>query len=427
VTHSQRYCLLTATPRNKGALDIYHQIKLFHPEDQTDLPIDPPNLKEYFKLVEAGKKQLPALLSHILIRRTRNHILRFYGIDGETNLPVDPTNFAPYLEGKKRAYVKVGGKNRFFPKRELSTIEYSIEDTYQGLYDRLRQYLGRADRQPGSLPIDELCYARYGLGNYVLPDKQQQEPYRSLQNAGMSLKGLMADELEKASNTYDLADFDQDLLYQHIQADLNIFIEIFNLVEPITPDRDAKLQTLRQHLATPLLRDKKRLIFTQYYDLHWNPVKLIQRFGRIDRIGSEKDVIYGLNFLPELNLERNLRLQQVLKRRIQEIHDSIGEDSAILDRSEELNENAMYAIYEHKAENIEELNPTDAEMEFLDINEAEEMIRRLQKDDPGEFDRIKNLPNGIRSAKLDSKSGTFIFVKLQIPTNHTKKAINSYF
>ena len=35
------------------------------------------------------------------------------------------------------------------------------------------------------------------------------------------------------------------------------------------------------------------------YDLHWNPVRLIQRFGRIDRIGSEHDVVYGFNFLPE--------------------------------------------------------------------------------------------------------------------------------
>ena len=42
------------------------------------------------------------------------------------------------------------------------------------------------------------------------------------------------------------------------------------------------------------------------YDLHWNPVRLIQRFGRIDRIGSEHDVIYGFNFLPETGIEQNL-------------------------------------------------------------------------------------------------------------------------
>ena len=83
-------------------------------------------------------------------------------------------------------------------------------------------------------------------------------------------------------------------------------------------------------------------------DLHWNPVRLIQRFGRIDRIGSDFDVIYGFNFLPETGIERNLGLKQKLHNRIQEIHDTIGEDSAILDRTEHLNEEAMYAIYERK-------------------------------------------------------------------------------
>jgi len=165
--------------------------------------------------------------------------------------------------------------------------------------------------------------------------------------------------------------------------------KILHLVEPITPDKDAKLQTLKSWLNKPPLQDSKCLIFTQYadtayylyqnlnpngdqddleviysgdkdkarvvgrfapkankyyklqqgeseiktliatdvlaeglnlqdghlivnYDLHWNPVRLIQRFGRIDRIGSENDVVYGFNFLPETGLERNLGLRQKL-------------------------------------------------------------------------------------------------------------------
>ena len=51
------------------------------------------------------------------------------------------------------------------------------------------------------------------------------------------------------------------------------------------------------------------------YDLHWNPVRLIQRFGRIDRIGSDFDQVYGFNFLPETGLDRNLGLRQKLHNR----------------------------------------------------------------------------------------------------------------
>ncbi len=560
----KRCCFLTATPRNKSAWDIYHQLKLFHQDDKTDLPIDPPNLKEYFQLVEKGEKKLPELLSHILIRRTRNHILRFYGYDGQTHQQVDPTNFREYLDGTRRAYVIVGGKHRFFPKRELETIEYSIEDTYQGLYQDLRQYIGKPRKRQLVKPsTDELSYARYGLWNYVLKDKQRQEPYNTLQRAGANLRGLMRvllfkrfessvyafqetikkllmvherfikalskgfvpageeaqtllsedynqaeeqdlmDALQQVSNKYDLADFDAERLQQHIEHDIKLLKKILALVEPITPDKDAKLQTLINWLSKPNLQDKKRLIFTQYadsakylhenlnpggkyddidviysgnnknkarvvgrfapnankeykfkpgelelntliatdvlseglnlqdgdliinYDLHWNPVKLIQRFGRIDRIGSEKDVIYGYNFLPELGIERNLGLKQKLKNRIQEIHDTIGEDAAILDLTEKLNEEAMYAIYEQQGKQLS-LFDMDEE-DFLDLNEAEEILRKLQKDNPGEFERIANLPHGIRTAKFSILKGAYIFCEASDPNRPDIKGYQQLF
>lgn len=147
----RRCCFLTATPRNKTAWDVYHQIKLFHQDDKTDLPIDPPNLKEYFRLIEIGQRRLPDLLSNILIRRTRNHILRWYGFDADTHRPVDPSRFQEYLKGHRRAYVVVGGRHQFFPKRELETVQYSIEDTYRGLYQKIRRYLGRPANVQGSI------------------------------------------------------------------------------------------------------------------------------------------------------------------------------------------------------------------------------------------------------------------------------------
>ena len=479
----KRCCFLTATPRNKSAWDVFHQIKLFHQDDKTDLPIDPPDLREYFKLIDRGEKKLPDLLVNLLIRRTRNHILRWYGFDSKTHQPINPTHFSEYLDGKRKAYVLVGGRHQFFPKRELETIEYSIEDTYQGLYQKIRGSLGKARKgQPKKPPEGELTYARYGLWHYVKRGNQRVEPYVSLKRAGFNLRGLIRvllfkrfessvyafretvkrllvsherflealsqgivpageeaqsilyepnqaeeqdiiDALRQVSDRYNADDFDIERLKDHIEHDIELFNVVLGLVEPITPDMDAKLQTLIRKLTDKSLKEGKLIIFTQYadtarylyenvnpddkyddidvifsgnksktrmvgrfspksnpeyqfqsgetelstliatdvlaeglnlqdcnkiinYDLHWNPVRLIQRFGRIDRIGSEHEVIYGFNFLPEIGIERNLRLRQRLHNRIQEIHDTIGEDSAILDRSEHLNKDAMYAIYE---------------------------------------------------------------------------------
>lgn len=540
---ARRCCFLTATPRNKSAWDVYHQIKLFHQDDKTDLPVAPADLKQFFTLVEKGQKKLPDLLAHILIRRTRNHILRWYGFDSQTHEPIDASRYKEYMDGRKRAYVLVAGKHQFFPKRELETIEYSIEDTYQGLYEELRRYLGKPQKnaEPSST---ELTYARYGLFRYVSKEKQKHEPYASLHRAGANLRGLirvllfkrfessvyafketsrrllrihesflaaleqgfvpagedaqrllyesdfeeeqdLIDALRKVATRYDAADFDLQRLRKHITQDVAILQRILSLVEPITAAQDAKLQKLKQRIKEKPLNAGKRLIFTQYadtarylyeslqdqvkndelevifsgekskarvvgrfapkanpeyrmqpgetelntvvatdvlseglnlqdcdniinYDLHWNPVRLIQRFGRIDRIGSDHDTVYGYNFLPETGLDRNLGLRQTLHNRIQEIHDTIGEDSEILDKTEQLNEEAMYAIYEKKGGNLNLFE--DEEEEFVDLNEAEEILRQLKRENPPEYERIAQLRDGIRSAKPNSVSkGIYVF------------------
>jgi len=541
----RRVCLLTATPRNSRALDVYHQIKLFHAEDTTGLPIDPPNLKEYFKQIDQGERRLQDLLSHVLIRRTRRHILRWYGYTADTGNPLrglSDEHCKPYLSGTKRAYVMVAGRHQFFPRRELEALRYSIEDTYNGLYHELRGYLGRpAGRETRPTPGAHLTYARYGLWNYVHKEEQKKAPYNDLQRAGINLRGLIRTSLFKrfessveafrrslhrmirthsmflkalehgsvpagedaevllgksgqldddellaaigeATGRYDIADFDAEKLKEHIEADLGLLKKMLKLVEPITPDQDDKLQAFLKRLEAAPIDGHKCLIFTQYadtaeyifenlnpgkkqrdieiifgtdkskprmvgrfspnsnpdfapkkkeeeirllvatdvlaeglnlqdcsvvlnYDLHWNPVRLIQRFGRIDRIGSEHETIYGMNFLPETALERELGIRAVLAQRIQEIHDTIGEDNAILDKSEQLNEAAMYAIYSGgDMEGIE-----DKEEEFMDLNEAEEFFRSLANDDPMEYERIENLRDGIRSARAGVTRGLYVF------------------
>ena len=546
----RRCCFLTATPRNKSAWDIYHQIKLFHTEDPTALPIDPPNLRTYFREIEKGEKNLPDLLGNILIRRTRNHILRWYGFDEETNQPVDPSQFQEYLDGQRRAYVAVGGDKQFFPKRVLETVSYNIEETYQGLYFNLREHIGKPRRSGLKSPsTSELTYARYGLWNYVIEEKQKQEPYTNLQRSGINLRGLMRillfkrfessvyafkvsvrrllkihkrflealvegivpagdaaqdilydptepneaeepdliDALRQASAQYDISDFKIEKLRTDIEHDLRLLQAMSELVSPITAAQDAKLQTLKKRMAEPPLNEGKCLIFTQYadtarylfeninpnserddidviysgdkskervvgrfapkanpeyrfqrgeselstliatdvlaeglnlqdgdkiinYDLHWNPVRLIQRFGRIDRIGSEHDLIYGFNFLPETGIEQNLGLQQILQHRIQEIHDTIGEDAAILNNSEQLNKAAMYAIYEGEGEQLSLFEEKEDE-KTIDLNEAEEILRQLRRENPAEYERITNLRDGIRAAIPKGSQGTYLFCR----------------
>ena len=129
------------------------------------------------------------------------------------------------------------------------------------------------------------------------------------------------------------------------------------------------------------------------YDLHWNPVRLIQRFGRIDRIGSEHDVIHLHNMWPDTAVDEELDLTGRLHNRIQSFHDLIGLDSKLLSDAERLNEKEMYAIYNGDMPEAE-----DGLDEVAANQRAIALLQRIQDSDPDLWKTITNLPDGIRSA-----------------------------
>jgi Helicase conserved C-terminal domain len=155
-------------------------------------------------------------------------------------------------------------------------------------------------------------------------------------------------------------------------------------------------------VATDVLSEGLNLQDAAYilnYDLHWNPVRLIQRFGRIDRLNTVNKEIYAFNFLPDPKLEEHLGIRQTLRERIDEIHGSIGEDAPILEPDEQLNEKAMYAIYEGDGKALESFEEAEEDYDSLGIQAAEDFIRRLDREQPEFLAQIKRLPNALRTGR----------------------------
>ena len=75
-------------------------------------------------------------------------------------------------------------------------------------------------------------------------------------------------------------------------------------------------------------------------------MRLIQRFGRVDRIGSTHSEIYLHNMWPDLEVDEELALTDRLNNRIQMFHDLIGLDNRLLSDVERVNNQNMYRIYE---------------------------------------------------------------------------------
>lgn len=132
------------------------------------------------------------------------------------------------------------------------------------------------------------------------------------------------------------------------------------------------------------------------YDLHWNPLKLIQRIGRVDRLGSDHDHIYALSFLPETKLEEELGIVERIESRVQEISNVLGEDGEILSPDDEINRSYMEDIYAEQdidkvEEDVNEIIGSD------DLIGPASNLQDLKQDNPELLDWLED-HDGIRSA-----------------------------
>lgn len=100
---------------------------------------------------------------------------------------------------------------------------------------------------------------------------------------------------------------------KEIQKDLNSILTNFS---PVSKERNKVDSTILDEIdvliATDCISEGQNLQDCDYlinYDIHWNPVRIIQRFGRIDRLGSKNDVIQLVNFWPNLDLDEYINLE----------------------------------------------------------------------------------------------------------------------
>ena len=88
-------------------------------------------------------------------------------------------------------------------------------------------------------------------------------------------------------------------------------------------------------IATDCISEGQNLQDCDYlinYDIHWNPVRIIQRFGRIDRIGSRNKVIQLVNFWPDVTLDDYINLKAKVETRMKIVDmTATGDDNLLSD------------------------------------------------------------------------------------------------
>ena len=200
---------------------------------------------------------------------------------------------------------------------------------------------------------------------------------------------------------------------ERVYAQLSNSMKVAQSFDPENNYVDEKIPKSEQTLlvlTTDVLSEGVNLQAGQVvinYDFHWNPVRLIQRAGRIDRLGSKNEFVTIHNFLPDPKIEDDLKLEEKVGNKINEIQRVIGEDYKILTQDEVVNTDDLYAIYHDDPNNTDILDREDVNP--LEPSENEKLLNEMMETNPEYWKKFKEIPDGIRSSSKNP-SGKLILV-----------------
>lgn len=133
------------------------------------------------------------------------------------------------------------------------------------------------------------------------------------------------------------------------------------------------------------------------YDTPWNPTKLIQRLGRINRIGTKAKAIFNYNFYPSEQGDNRINLRQKSLVKLQSSHSTFGEDNKIYSLEEIIDQ---FKMFEEKDDD------RDIRTEYL------EWLRKFREENEAHFNAIRKMPLKARCIRVsDEKDKSIAFVK----------------
>jgi superfamily II DNA or RNA helicase len=218
---------------------------------------------------------------------------------------------------------------------------------------------------------------------------------------------------------------------------LEAFAEWREWIKDNHPDTHQKLtKPIDILIATDALSEGQNLQDADMvinYDIHWNPVRIIQRMGRIDRLGSPNEQIFGINFWPSDNINSYLNLQGRIEQRMaamklagSEVDPQFSDSFAKMSHDEDFDRKMNDRMMEQMQITWDDIEVSDQGLGFDSLS-----LERYRQDLLAEFNRDKDkyrqMPKGVYSGfvgDVDSKNG--IVALLGFPAKPPKKLDHQY-
>ena len=140
------------------------------------------------------------------------------------------------------------------------------------------------------------------------------------------------------------------------------------------------------------------------YDLPWNPTRVLQRVGRVNRVGTGHATVYVYNFFPTDQSEAQLGLEAAVKAKIQAFHDMLGEDAKYLTDDEEVDAYGLFGDRLYDRLNDEQTYEGDDDEGPSELAYLQE-IRTVRDTDAALFARVRSLPKRARLSRPHPPGG----------------------
>lgn len=168
-------------------------------------------------------------------------------------------------------------------------------------------------------------------------------------------------------------------------------------IPPLEQANDVDIVISTEVLAEGVNLHRSNVIVN--YDTPWNSTRLMQRIGRVNRIGSVAPRIYNYVFYPTAKVDDDIELQKRAVMKLQAFHSALGEDSQIYSQDEEI---GTFGLFDKDTE-----EERDESLEFL------MKLRQFRREHSSTFRKIRNMPLRARCGRRDKTKpqSTLAFIR----------------
>lgn len=201
-----------------------------------------------------------------------------------------------------------------------------------------------------------------------------------------------------------------------LPQDMNTVLTCFSPISKekhlLLPDNPASIDVL---IATDCISEGQNLQDCDYlinYDIHWNPVRIIQRFGRIDRIGSRNDAIQLVNFWAPVQLDEYIKLKARVEGRMKAINITNGGNDNVINPEDDPDLAYRKQQLEKLQSEVVDIEDMDTGISIMDLGLNEFRLDLLEyiKENP-DVEKNPTGMNAIVKATNDMPAGVIYILK----------------